>query len=96
MIIVFPIVTLFLNIAAKTNDNVRVPKSKSPDELLSMSKDELYKYLRESEVSAKDTDHFEIIPVKNGTKILYYHLNEKKPYKTRVYLNRVDENELLK
>jgi hypothetical protein len=61
-----------------------------------MSKEELHRYLKESEVSARDTDTFEIVPFKNGTKILFYHVNEKKPYKTRVYLNRVDETDLLK
>ena len=75
---------------------LRVPKRKSPKELLAMSKEELYHYLRESEVSARDTDTFEIVAVKNGTKILYYHMNQTKPYKTRVYLNKLDENELLK
>ncbi len=75
---------------------MRVPKSKPPDELLKMSKEELFRYLRESEVSARDTDSFKIVPFKNGTKILFYHLNEEKPYKTRVYLNRVDEGELLR
>ena len=75
---------------------MRVPKRKPPDELLKMSKEELFRYLRESEVSARDTDSFKIVPLKNGTKILFYHLNETKAYKTRVYLNRVDEGELLR
>lgn len=75
---------------------VRIPKRKPINELLSMSKEELHKYLLESEVSARETDRFEIAPFKNGTKILFFRKNETKPYKTRVYLNKMDENESLK
>jgi len=60
-----------------------------------MSKDELFEYLKEYEESVKPTDSIEVVPFEHGTKILYYHKNEKKPYKTQVYLNRIDDLDLL-
>jgi len=69
---------------------------KSLEELLKMSKDELFEYLKEYEESVKPTDSIEVVPFKHGTKILYYHRNEKKPYKTQVYLNRIDDLDLLR
>ena len=70
--------------------------NKSLDELLKMSKDELFEYLKQYEESVKPTDSIEVVPFKHGTKILYYHRNEKKPYKTQVYLNRIDDLDLLR
>ena len=75
---------------------MRIPKGKSTDELLKMSKEDLVQYLRDSEVSVLDSDVISIMHVEHGTKILYFHENETKPYKTRVYLNKTDESELLK
>jgi len=68
---------------------------KSLEDLLKMSKDELFEYLKEYEESVKPTDSIEVVPFEHGTKILYYHKNEKKPYKTQVYLNRIDDLDLL-
>ena len=75
---------------------MRIPKGKSTDELLKMSKEDLVQYLRDSEVSVLDSDVISIMHVEHGTTILYFHENETKPYKTRVYLNKTDESELLK
>lgn len=75
---------------------MRAPKRKSIDEILRMSKNELLEYLRESELSMSESDSIKITHFKHGTKILYFHKDENKPYKTRVYLNKFDESELLK
>ena len=75
---------------------MRIPNRKPIDELLKMSKQELHRYLRESEVSMRESDSVKIIHFEHGTKIIYYHKDEDKPYKTRVYLNKVDESDFLK
>ena len=61
-----------------------------------MSKEELFQYLKESESSIQSTDSIEIVPFEHGTKIVYYHKDQTKPYKTRVYLNKVEDSDLLK
>jgi hypothetical protein len=61
-----------------------------------MTKEEMLRYLRESEISLEATDSVRVVPLEYGTKVLYYHENEIKPYKTRVYLTRIDETELLR
>jgi len=60
-----------------------------------MSKEELLEYLRESENSMQSTDSIEIVPFEHGTKILYYHKDQAKPYKTRAYLNKIEDSDLL-
>ncbi|MGI0026531.1 MAG: hypothetical protein ACREAD_01640 [Nitrosopumilaceae archaeon] len=75
---------------------MRVTKIKPLDELLKMSKEELFQYLKESESSMQATDSVQIVPFEHGTKILYYHKDQTKPYKTRAYLNKVEDSELLK
>jgi hypothetical protein len=74
---------------------LRVSKTKPLDELLKMSKEELFEYLKESESSMQSTDSIEIVPFEHGTKILYYHKGQTKPYKTRAYLNKVEDSDLL-
>ncbi|HEV2192003.1 MAG TPA: hypothetical protein VGR54_00080 [Nitrosopumilaceae archaeon] len=74
---------------------MRVSKIKPLDELLKMSKEELFEYLKESESSMQSTDSIEIVPFEHGTKILYYHKDQTKPYKTRAYLNKVEDSDLL-
>lgn len=61
-----------------------------------MSKKELFEYLKESEISMQPTDSIEVVPFEHGTKILYYHNNKNKPYKTRVYLTKIENTDLLK
>ena len=75
---------------------MRVPKIKPLDEILRMNKKELFEYLKESEISMQPTDSIEVVPFEHGTKILYYHKNKNKPYKTRVYLTKIENTDLLK
>ena len=74
---------------------MRVSKTKPLDELLKMNKEELFEYLKESESSMQSTDSIEIVPFEHGTKILYFHKNKTKPYKTRAYLNKIEDSDLL-
>jgi hypothetical protein len=42
------------------------------------------------------TDSVEVVPFEHGTKILYYHKDQLKPYKTRAYLNKIEDSDMLK
>ena len=75
---------------------MRITKIKPLDELLKMSKEELFEYLKESEISMQPTDSIEVVPFEHGTKILYFHKDQLKPYKTRAYLNKIEDSDLLK
>jgi hypothetical protein len=75
---------------------LRVPKIKSMDELVKLNKEELFEYLKEYESSVKPTDSIEVVPFEHGTKIVYYHKNQRKPYKTQVYLSKIEDSDLLK
>ena len=75
---------------------MRITKIKPLDELLKMSKEELFEYLKESEISMQPTDSIEVVPFEHGTKILYYHKDQTKPYKTRAYLNKIEDSDMLK
>ena len=61
-----------------------------------MSKEELFEYLKESESSIQPTDSIGVVPFEHGTKILYFHKDQFKPYKTRAYLNKIEDSDLLK
>jgi len=61
---------------------------------MKMNKGELFEYLKDYESAVKPTDSIEVVPFEHGTKILYYHKSQKKPYKTQVYLNRIDDADL--
>jgi hypothetical protein len=61
-----------------------------------MNKEELLEYLKQSEKSMQPSDSIEVVPFEHGTKVLYYHKNQTKPYKTRVYLAKVEDNDLMK
>ena len=65
------------------------------NEIMKMSKEELYQYLRQEDSAIQSTDKIEIKPFEHGIKIFYFHKDSEKPYKTRVYLNP-DESESLK
>ena len=64
-------------------------------EIMKMSKEELYQYLRQEDSSIQSTDKIEMKPFEHGIKIFYFHIDSEKPYKTRVFLNP-DESESLK
>ena len=64
-------------------------------EILKMSKEELYQYLRQEDSTIQSTDKIEMKPFEHGLKIFYFHKDSEKPYKTRVFLNP-DESESLK
>ncbi len=64
-------------------------------EILKMSKEELYQYLRQEDSTIQSTDKIEMKPFEHGIKIFYFHKDSEKPYKTKVYLNP-EESESLK
>lgn len=64
-------------------------------EIMKMSKEELYQYLRQEDSAIQSTDKIKMKPFEHGIKIFYFHKDSEKPYKTRVYLNP-DESESLK
>ncbi|MGB9124885.1 MAG: hypothetical protein WA833_04885 [Nitrosotalea sp.] len=64
-------------------------------EIVKMSREELYQYLRQEDSSIQSTDKIEMKPFEHGLKILYFHKDSEKPYKTRVFLNP-EESESLK
>jgi len=66
------------------------------DEIMKMKKDEFFNYLKEYDSLVKPTDSIEVVPFEHGIKELYYHRNQKKPYKTQVYLNKMDNMNSLK
>jgi len=64
-------------------------------EIVKMSKEELYQYLRQEDSSLQSSDKIEMKPFEHGLKIFYFHKDSEKPYKTRVFLNP-EESESLK
>ena len=86
---------LFLYTASDNLCSLKVP-IKSMDEIMKMRKDELFNYLKEYDGLVKSTDSIEVVQFEHGTKILYYHRNQKKPYKTQVYLKKIDNMDSLK
>ena len=86
---------IFIRVCRKLSV-MRVPKTKPLDEILKMDKQQLLHYLKESEISIGPTDSIEVVPCEHGTKIQYYYKNQTKPYKTRVYLSKIEDTEFLK
>lgn len=70
-------------------------KRKTINEIMKMSKEELYQHFRQEDESVQSTDVIDIRPFEHGIKIFYVHRDSEKPYKTRVYLNP-EESESLK
>lgn len=66
------------------------------EHLLRTNKDELFEYLRDFDSVLISTDTIEVIHFEYGIKILYYHKEGSKPYKTRVYLNKMEDTDLLR
>jgi hypothetical protein len=75
---------------------LRSPKIKPLEEILKMNREQLLQYLKESEISMQPSDSVKFVPLPNATKVLFFHKDQSKPYKTRVYLSRIEETELLK
>jgi len=65
-------------------------------ELLRRNKDELFEYLREFDSSLRSTDTIEVLDFEYGIKVLYYHNEGSKPYRNRVYLNKMEDTHLLR
>ena len=70
-------------------------KRKTINEIMKMSKEELYQHFRQEDESIQSTDIIDMKPFEHGIKIFYFHKDSEKPYKTRVYLNP-EEPESLK
>lgn len=68
---------------------------KTINEIMKMSKEELYQYFRQEDESIQSTDVIDMKPFEHGIRIFYFHKDSETPYKTRVYLNP-DESESLK
>jgi hypothetical protein len=66
------------------------------DELLKMNKEELFDYLKEYDSLVKPTDSIDVVPFEHGVKVIFYHKNQKKPYRTKVYLNKIEDMNSLK
>jgi hypothetical protein len=65
-------------------------------ELLRSNKEGLFEYLRDFDSSLRSTDTIEVLHFEYGIKILYYQNEGSKPYKTRVYLNKMEDTDLLR
>jgi len=65
------------------------------EQLLS-NKEELFEYLRNFDGSLRSTDTIQVVRFEYGIRILYYHTEGSKPYKTRVYLNKIEDTDLLR
>ena len=70
-------------------------KRKTINDIMKMSKEELYQHFRQEDQSIQSTDVIDMKPFEHGIKIFYFHKDSEKPYKTRVYLNP-EESESLK
>ncbi|MGB6674185.1 MAG: hypothetical protein WBE34_17290 [Candidatus Nitrosopolaris sp.] len=73
----------------------KIPPIKTIEQLRK-NKDELIEYLRDYDSSLQSTDSIEILDFEYGVKILYYHKEGSKPYKTRIYLNKMGDTKLLR
>jgi hypothetical protein len=60
-----------------------------------MSERELSNYLRETDDALGPTDSTKVTPFEHGIKVHYFHKNQDKPFKTRVYLD-IDNPDVLK
>ena len=74
---------------------LKIPPIKTIEQLRK-NKDESIEYLRDYDSSLKSTDSIDILDFEYGVKILYYHKEGSKPYKTRIYLNKMGDNKLLR
>ena len=76
-----------------------IPSIENPayqnDRAVRKNKDELIEYLRDYDSSLQSTDSIEILDFEYGVKILYYHKEGSKPYKTRIYLNKMGDTKCL-
>ena len=65
-------------------------------EILKMSERELTEYLRETDNVLQPTDILRIVSFEHGIKVFYHHMEEEKPYKTRVFLRGIESSDQLK
>jgi hypothetical protein len=75
---------------------LKIPDIKKIELLLRSNKEELFEYLRDYDSSLRSTDIIEVVHFEYGIKTLYYHYEGSKPYKTRVYLNKMEDPGLLR
>ncbi|MGC1933121.1 MAG: hypothetical protein WA667_29465 [Candidatus Nitrosopolaris sp.] len=75
---------------------MKIPNIKMIELLLRSNKEELFEYLRDYDSSLRSTDTIEVLHFEYGIKTLYYHNKGSKPYKTRVYLNKMEDTDLLR
>lgn len=75
---------------------MKIPDLNVIELLFRTNKEELIEYLRNYDSLLKRTDSVEIIHFEYGVKISYYHNGQPKPYKNRIYLNKMDDAKLLK
>lgn len=70
-------------------------RRKKIGEILTMPHDELLEYLRESDASLTPTDSLQIVPFEHGLKVLYFHKDSPKPFKTKAFLKNVENSDVL-
>ncbi|HJU12857.1 MAG TPA: hypothetical protein VJ792_00175 [Candidatus Nitrosotalea sp.] len=70
-------------------------RRKKIGEILGMPHGELLEYLRESDVSLHATDSLQIVPFEHGIKVLYFHKDSPKPFKTKVFLKNAEGSGVL-
>ena len=75
---------------------MKIPDIKTIELLLATNRDELFGYLKDFDSLLRSTDSIEIIHFDYGIKMLYCHNGVEKPYKTRVYLNKMEDTDLLR
>ena len=74
---------------------MKIPNIKVIERLL-RNKEELFEYLRDYDSALRSTDTIEVIHFEYGIKMLYCHNAQSRPYKTRVYLNKMEDTDLLR
>lgn len=75
---------------------MKIPDIKTIELLQATDRDELFEYLKDYDSSLRSTDSIEILHFDYGIKMSYYRIGIGKPYKTRVYLNKMEDTDLLR
>lgn len=65
---------------------------KKIEEILAMSQKELVQYLRDSD-NLQPSDSVQVLPFEHGIRAMYFRNNSPKPFKTRVFLKKVESPE---
>lgn len=74
--------------------NILESGRKKIEEVLKMSQSELFSYLRETDNSLQPTDSIKMEPFEHGLRVMYYHKDSQKPFKTRAYLKNTENSDL--